>query len=84
MKTNPHSVVHLESTPENKFRCVFISYSTSAFGIQYCRPLLDLNSTHLKTRFHGILLAATDVDANGSLYPLVYAVVDTENDDNWL
>ena len=84
MKTNPHSVVHLESTPENKFRRVFISYSASALGIQYCRPLLGLDGTHLKTRFQGILLAATGVDANGSLYPLAYAVVDTGNDDNWL
>ena len=84
MKTNPHSVVHLESTPENKFRRVFISYSASALGIQYCRPLLGLNGTHLKTRFQSILLAATGVDANGSLYPLAYAVVDAENDDNWL
>ena len=31
-----------------------------------------------------VLLAATGVDANGSLYPLAYAVVDAENDDNWL
>src|SRR5437667_9340177 len=34
--------------------------------------------------FQGILLAATGVDANGSLYPLAYVVVDAENDDNWL
>ena len=84
MKTNPHSVVHLESTPENKFRCLFISYSASALGIQHCRPLLGLDGTYLKTCFQGILLAATGVDANGSLYPLAYAVVDAENDDNWL
>src|SRR5579859_4232645 len=32
----------------------------------------------------GILLAATAIDANSSLFPLAHAVVDTENDDNWL
>ena len=32
----------------------------------------------------GILLAATAVDANGCLFPLAHAVVDAENDDNWL
>jgi len=32
----------------------------------------------------GILLAATTVDANGCLFPLAHAVVDAENDDNWL
>ena len=32
----------------------------------------------------GILLAATAIDATGSLFPLAHAVVDAENDDNWL
>lgn len=31
----------------------------------------------------GILLTATGVDANGSLFPLAYAVVNAENDENW-
>src|SRR5579859_7014174 len=31
----------------------------------------------------GILLTPTGVDANGSLFPLAYAVVDAENDANW-
>jgi hypothetical protein len=31
----------------------------------------------------GVLLAATAIDANGSLFPLAHAVVDAENDDNW-
>lgn len=32
----------------------------------------------------GILLAATAIDANGCLFLLAYAVVNAENDDNWL
>ena len=32
----------------------------------------------------GILLAATAIDANGCLFPLAHAVVDAENEDNWL
>lgn len=31
----------------------------------------------------GILLTATGVNGNGALFPLAYAVVDAENDDNW-
>ena len=51
---------------------------------EHCHPLIGLDGTHLKSKYQGILLAATGVDANGSLYPLTYAVVDAENDDNWL
>ena len=47
-------------------------------------PVLGLDGTHLKSKFQGILLCATGIDANGSLFPLAYAIVDTEKDDNWL
>lgn len=30
------------------------------------------------------LLAAVGRDANNGMYPIVWAVVDTENEDNWL
>ena len=30
------------------------------------------------------MLTATAVDANNSLFPLAYAVMDAENDENWL
>jgi MULE transposase domain/MuDR family transposase/SWIM zinc finger len=84
VQTNPNSHVVLERTQDNKFRRVFICFGASATGFSYCRPLLGLDGTHLKTRYQGILLAATAVDANGSLFPVAYAVVDAENDDNWL
>src|SRR5947207_4346576 len=48
------------------------------------RDLLHLDGTHLKGKYLGILLTATAVDANGSLFPLSYAIVDAENDENWL
>jgi len=83
-KTNPNSITCLERTPENKFLRVFIAYGASIAGFASCCPLLGLDGTHLKTQFQGILLAATAADANGSLFPLAYAVVDAENDDNWL
>jgi len=38
----------------------------------------------LKSKYKGILLAATATDANGQLFPLAYAIVSIENDDNWL
>src|SRR5437667_6222225 len=35
------------------------------------------------SKFLGILLTATAVDANDSLFPLAFAVVDAENNVNW-
>ena len=84
LRNNPNSLATIESTPENQFKRVFICYGASAMGIGHCRPLLGLDGTHLKTRYQGILLAATGVDAHGQLFPLAWAVVDGENNDNWL
>ena len=52
-------------------------------GFAYCYPVLGLDGAYLKGKYFGILLNATAVDANGSLFPLAFAVVDAENDDNW-
>ena len=62
---------------------MFVCYAASAIGFGYCPPVLGLDGTHLKTKYRGILLAATATDANRSLFPLASAVVDAENDDNW-
>jgi zinc finger SWIM domain-containing protein 3 len=35
------------------------------------------------SKYQGILLSATSVDARGSLFPIAYAIVDAENDVNW-
>ena len=85
-EANPGSLIVLERTEENKFKCVFMSFGASVKGFTYCRPLLGLDGTYLRSKYQGkcltsfsdqgILLAATATDANGQLFPLTYAVVD--------
>jgi hypothetical protein len=74
----------LSLLPTIDLKRVFISFGASAIGFAHCRPLISLDSTHLKTRYQDILLAATAVDALGQLFPLAYAVVSAENNENWL
>ncbi|KAL7252937.1 hypothetical protein ACSBR1_007484 [Camellia fascicularis] len=47
-------------------------------------PLLFVNGTFLKGRYKGHLLAATSKDSNQGLFPLAFAIVDAENQDNWM
>jgi hypothetical protein len=98
-RSNPGSTVQLDINPTtNQFQRLFICFAASALGFAYCRPVLGIDGTHLKHKYQGtnsivcfvqvltvgILLAATAIDANGSLFPLAHAVVDAENHDNWL
>ena len=63
-----HSQV-VDPTREGKFNRMFISFGASEKGFQFCRPILGLDGTHLKSKYQGILLTATAVDAPGSLFP---------------
>src|SRR5436305_2901682 len=85
VERNPNSTAFVETFEENhKFRRIFISYGASAQGFGHCRPILGLDGTHLKSRYLGILLTATAVDAYGALFPVAFGAVDAENDENWL
>ena len=87
-RNNPGSKIVLESAPDEvvgqRFRRMFVCYGASAMGFVFCRPVLDLDGTHLNAKYRGVLLSATGLDANGSLFPLASAVVDAENDENWM
>ncbi|KAE8698305.1 guanosine-3',5'-bis(diphosphate) 3'-pyrophosphohydrolase-like [Hibiscus syriacus] len=48
-----------------------------------CRPLIFLDSTILNSKYGGMLLAATAADAEDGIFPVAFAVVDAENEDNW-
>jgi hypothetical protein len=54
-RSNPGSTVRLDVHPETRqFQRAFISFGGSGMGFAHCRPLLGLDSTHLKLTFQGI------------------------------
>ncbi|KAJ6433840.1 hypothetical protein OIU84_017528 [Salix udensis] len=85
-KNNPGSIASVFATgQENCFQRLFISYRASIYGfLNACRPLLELDKAHLKGKYLGTLLCAAAVDADDALFPLAIAIVDVENDENWM
>ncbi|XP_028055619.1 uncharacterized protein LOC114259794 [Camellia sinensis] len=70
---NPGSVFDKEfdiDSKERHFKCLFFSFEACIHGFKYCRPVLMLDGTFLKGRHKG-------------LYPLCFAIVDSENYDSW-
>ncbi|XP_073153646.1 uncharacterized protein [Henckelia pumila] len=51
--------------------------------ISGCRPLIFLDGTDIKNKYKGNILVAIAKDDNDDLFTLAYAVLDSENDDNW-
>ncbi|XP_028793439.1 uncharacterized protein LOC114749123 [Neltuma alba] len=62
------------------FRRMYLCFNAAKVGWKVrCRPLIGVDGTFLKGKARGILLTAVGLDANDSLYPLAFALVDKEN-----
>ncbi|KAK8672002.1 hypothetical protein V6N13_110380 [Hibiscus sabdariffa] len=48
-----------------------------------CRRIIGLDGCFLKGYFQGYLLTAVGIDANDCIYPIAYAVVESENMSSW-
>ncbi|XP_028051169.1 uncharacterized protein LOC114255816 [Camellia sinensis] len=85
MRTNPGSVFGLDMDESSGcFRRLFVAFHGCLYGFQFCRPLLFVDGTFLKGRYKGNLLATTSKDGNQGVFPLAFAIVDAENQDNWM
>ncbi|KAJ4956462.1 hypothetical protein NE237_013245 [Protea cynaroides] len=83
-ETNPGSFATFATKEDSSFHRLFVSFHPSLSGFQQgCRPLLFLDSTPLNSKYQGTLLAATAMDGDDGVFPVAFAVVDVETDDNW-
>lgn len=83
-ETNPGSVATFATKEDSSFHRFFVSFHASISGFQQgCRPLLFLDSTPLNSKYQGDLLSATATDGDDGIFPLAFAVVDAETDENW-
>ncbi|GMJ14046.1 MUSTANG 7 [Hibiscus trionum] len=83
-ETNPGSIATLNTKDDSSFHRLFVSFHASISGfLQGCRPLFFLDSTILNSKYQGVLLAATAADAEDGIFPVAFAVVDDETEDNW-
>ena len=87
-ESNPGTVVHWwtlsSATPGvNIFQRVFWAFRPSIKVFRHCRPLITIDGTHLFGKYKGTLLIAMGTDANFQLFPLAFAIVESENIESW-
>ncbi|XP_076951144.1 uncharacterized protein LOC143624334 [Bidens hawaiensis] len=85
LETNPGSLATFDTKPDSSFHRFFVSFHASISGFQNgCRPLIFLDDIPLDAKYQGTLLIATAADGDDGVFPLSFAVVDDEtDDDNW-
>ncbi|KAL8515023.1 hypothetical protein ACS0TY_013927 [Phlomoides rotata] len=86
-RTNPDSTVIVGSVEDDngdtRFNSFYICLDAVKKGFVACRPLIGVDGCHLKGPHKGILLTAVGVDGNNCIYPLAWAVVNTESRKTW-
>jgi len=72
-----------EETEDSRLGRLFVSFQASINGFEHCRPLLFLDGISLKSVKQWKLLAATGVDGENDVFPVAFAVVENETEENW-
>ncbi|KAL4575660.1 hypothetical protein LXL04_022511 [Taraxacum kok-saghyz] len=90
-KTNPGTTVKIEVVSEpnpysstRQFKRIYVCLGALKKGFKAgIRDFLGLDGAFMKGPFPGQILTAVGVDSNNGIYPLAYAVVESENTSSW-
>ena len=81
------TVTTLKCNPRILGTCIFNSafwaFSSCIRGFKHCRPMISINVTHLYGKYKGKLLIAMATDGNNEVYPLAFAVIESESTESW-
>ncbi|XP_016185374.1 uncharacterized protein LOC107627005 [Arachis ipaensis] len=89
----PSTIVHFETMPAyqgddlvNDIRVlhrIFWSYYPCIRAFRYCKPVVQVDGTHLYGKYKGCLLVAVSHDGNNNIIPIAFAIVEGETSDAW-
>ncbi|XP_026383797.1 uncharacterized protein LOC113279315 [Papaver somniferum] len=65
------------------FQRIFVCFGACKHSYMYLRPMIYLDAIFLTGRYKGTLMVATCVNGNNGFYPFSFAIVSSENKDNW-
>ncbi|CAA7062236.1 unnamed protein product [Microthlaspi erraticum] len=82
-RANPGTLTKLVIDKEDRFKFLFIAFGGSIHGFTFMRKVVVVDGTFLQGKYKGTLLIATTQDGNFNIFPIAFAVVDTENDESW-
>ena len=66
-----------------QFHRVFWTFKQCADAFNFCKPIIQIDGTHLYGRYRGTLLLATTQDGNGNVLPIAFAIVEGETLPAW-
>ncbi|XP_025702573.1 uncharacterized protein [Arachis hypogaea] len=64
-------------------RCIFWSFYPCIVAFRHCKPLVQVDGTHLYEKYKGALLVAVAQDGNQNIVPIAFAIIEGEIADEW-
>ena len=84
-RSNPGSSFYVSLDENARFSKLYMCLDACKTGFLLgCRPVIFVDSCHIKTRYRGQLLAAVGVDPNNCIFPIAIVVVEVEDNPNWV
>ncbi|RYR46727.1 hypothetical protein Ahy_A07g032507 [Arachis hypogaea] len=87
------AVVHFETMPAYQgddlvpnirvLHRVFWSYYPCIRAFRHCKPIVQVDGTHLYGKYKGCLLVAVSQDGNNNIMPIAFAIVEGETSEAW-
>ncbi|KAH1229972.1 Isoflavone 7-O-methyltransferase [Glycine max] len=71
------------SREHRQFHRVFWTFGQCKEAFNYCKPIIQVDGSHLYGKYRGTLLMATSQDGNGGVLPLAFGVVKGETLAAW-
>ncbi|RYR59837.1 hypothetical protein Ahy_A05g025812 isoform B [Arachis hypogaea] len=62
---------------------IFWSFYQCIVAFKHCKPLVEVDGTHLYEKYKGTHLVAVVQDGNQNIVPIVFAIVEAETADTW-
>ncbi|XP_075112581.1 uncharacterized protein LOC142182283 [Nicotiana tabacum] len=74
----------IKGDAQNRFAYMFFAPAASVASWSYCRPVIAVDATFLKSKYRGILFVAVSKDANNQIFPLCFGVAESENNEAYI
>ena len=79
---NPGSTIYFEAQ-DGEFLRAFLCPSICVNAFRNSTRVIALDCCHIKAKYGGVILAATVLDGNGSVFPAAVGVAESENEETW-
>lgn len=76
---NPGTVFKVYRHRNNVFRSVHVCHGVGVRAFRLCHPILFIDCCHFKVKYRGYLMTATVRDGDNKIFPLAFAIVPSEN-----